>query len=328
MRTGDEKRSLPKTIATKSLACESLASKLDLRLAKSKQRRSVVPWQFAASRLYSCDLFPFQFVSLARAPLRMPTAANLYDYPRYYDLVFGSDWKAEFDFLLAVFDTFAGGRVRRVFEPACGTGRLLFRLAQAGFLASGLDLNPRAVEFCNKRLARHGHQPAAFVGDMSDFALPRPIDAAFNTINSFRHLLSEDEARNHLRCVAAALRKGGVYVLGLHLTPTEGEPLDEERWSARRGHLVINTHLKTFDLDLRRRTERCRMVLDVHTPNQSRQIVDELVFRTYTAPQLTRLLDSAPELKHVETYDFRYRIDAPTEVAEDTQDVVLILKKT
>jgi hypothetical protein len=33
-------------------------------------------------------------------------AANLYDYPRYYDLVFGSDWKAEFDFLTAAFDHF------------------------------------------------------------------------------------------------------------------------------------------------------------------------------------------------------------------------------
>jgi SAM-dependent methyltransferase len=257
----------------------------------------------------------------------MPTSANLYDYPRYYDLVFGSDWKAEFDFLLAVFDTYVRGKVRRVFEPACGTGRLLFRLAQAGFGVSGLDLNPRAVEFCNKRLARHGHKPAAWVGDMSEFCLSRPIEVAFNTINSFRHLLSEDAARSHLQCVAAALRKGGVYVLGLHLTPTEGQPLDEERWSARRGHLVINTHLKTFNLDLRRRTEQCRMVLDVFTPTQSRQIVDELVFRTYTAPQLLKLLASVSALKLVGTFDFRYRLDMPTEIAEDTQDIVLILRK-
>ena len=109
--------------------------------------------------------------------------ANLYDYPRYYDLVFGSDWKAEHDFLLAVFDTHAAGRVRRVFEPACGTGRLLFRLAQSGLAVSGLDLNPRAVDFCNKRLLRHGFPATAVVGDMADFRLRAPVDAAFNTIN-------------------------------------------------------------------------------------------------------------------------------------------------
>jgi len=258
----------------------------------------------------------------------MPTsAANLYDYPRYYDLVFGSDWKAEFDFLLAVFDTHVPGKVRRLFEPACGTGRLVFRLARAGYEVSGLDLNPRAVEYCNRRLARHGLPKSVFVGDMSDFRLPRKVDAAFNTINSFRHLLSESAAKSHLRCVAESLRKGGVYVLGLHLTPTKGTPLDEERWSARRGHLAINTHLQTFDLDLRQRTERCRMLMDIYTPTKTRQIEDELVFRTYTAPQLRRLLSNVPELKLIAAYDFRYLLDAPTEIAADTQDVVLILQR-
>lgn len=258
----------------------------------------------------------------------MPTAAaNLYDYPRYYDLVFGSDWKAEFDFLLAVFDTHVPGKVRRLFEPACGTGRLVFRLAQAGFKVSGLDLNPRAVEYCNRRLVRHGLPAKVFVGDMSDFRLPRKVDAAFNTINSFRHLLTEGAARSHLRCVAESLRKGGIYVLGLHLTPTAGTPLDEECWSARRGHLAINTYLKTFDLDLRQRTERCRMVMDIYTPTKTRQIEDELVFRTYTAAQLRRLLADVPDLELIATYDFRYQLDAPTEIAADTQDVVLILQR-
>src|SRR5687767_9903356 len=103
----------------------------------------------------------------------MSYTANLYDYPRYYDLVFGSDWKAEFDFLLDVFDSHIRGPVCRVFEPACGTGRLLFRLAQAGYQVSGLDLNPRAVDYCNKRLTRHGYPATAEVGDMADFRLPR-----------------------------------------------------------------------------------------------------------------------------------------------------------
>jgi SAM-dependent methyltransferase len=256
------------------------------------------------------------------------TAANLYDYPRYYDLVFGSDWKAEFDFLRRVFDKFAPPRVRRVFEPACGTGRLLFRLALAGYHVSGLDLNPRAVEYCNERLKKHRKPASVFVGDMADFELPQPVDAAFNMINSFRHLLSEQQAQEHLRCVAAALRPGGIYVLGLHLTPTEGTPLEEERWSARRGHLGINTHLQTFDLDLRKRTERCRMTMDVYTPTQTTQVVDELVFRTYTRQQLSKLLATVPELKLSAVFDFTYRISEPIEIGNETQDVVLVLRKT
>ena len=124
----------------------------------------------------------------------METArANVYDYPRYYDLVYGSDWKAEYSFLRGSFQQYARIPVRRVFEPACGTGRLLYRLGKAGFEVSGLDLNPQAVGYCNKRLQRHGLAPSVWVGDMSDFRLPHPVDAAFNMINSFRHLPDERE---------------------------------------------------------------------------------------------------------------------------------------
>jgi SAM-dependent methyltransferase len=176
---------------------------------------------------------------------------NLYDYPKYYDLVYGSDWKAEFDFLEACFKRFTDGPVRRLFEPACGTGRLLARFAQAGYEVGGVDLNDKAIAYCNRRLIRHGFDAAATVADMCDFRLPKKVDAAFNTINSFRHLSSEREALEHLRCVAASLRKGGLYVLGLHLTPTVVPPMQEESWSARRGNLSVLSRLWVVNTDLK-----------------------------------------------------------------------------
>lgn len=87
--------------------------------------------------------------------------ASVYDYPKYYDLLFGSDWKAEYDFLLQCFEKHGTKQVRRVFEPACGTGRLLIKLAQAGYEVAGNDLNPKAIEFCNARLARNGFPRSA-----------------------------------------------------------------------------------------------------------------------------------------------------------------------
>ena len=54
-----------------------------------------------------------------------------------------------------------------------------------------------------------------------------------NTINSFRHLPTEAAAVGHLESLAKAVRVGGIYALGLHLTPTKGEASDEESWSAR-----------------------------------------------------------------------------------------------
>ena len=140
--------------------------------------------------------------------------ASLYDYPKYCDLLYASDSKQEFDFLEACLARHAKRPVRRVFEPACGTGRLLARFAAAGYETAGNDLSPKAVAYCNARLLRQGLPATAHVGDMADFRLPRKVDAAFNLLSTFRHLDSEAEAESHLRCVADALADGGVYVLG------------------------------------------------------------------------------------------------------------------
>ena len=252
---------------------------------------------------------------------------NVYDYPKYYDVLFNSDCKAEYHFLRACFARHAGRRVERLFEPACGTGRLLVKFAGAGYEVSGNDLNPKAVAYCNARLVRHGFSASAVVGDMADFRLKRKQDAAFNTINSFRHLASEREAVGHLRCIARALTKGGLYVLGFHLTPTRGRPCDEESWSARRGHLAVTSEMRSIEVDRRRRRERVRLTLDVYTPTRQFRLDDEFTFRTYTAAQFRGLLSRVAELELVETYDFAYDVDEPVRVDPETEDVVYVLRK-
>jgi SAM-dependent methyltransferase len=252
---------------------------------------------------------------------------DLYDYPAYYDVVYGSDWRAELHFLLRCFSKHVGHKVKRVFEPACGTGRLLYRLAKRGYAVSGLDLNARMVEYCNARLDRYGFPPSCLEGDMSDFRLPRRVDAAFNMINSFRHLASDEQARSHLECMAAAVAPGGLYVLGLHLTPTAGASMDRESWSARRGHLAVVSHLWVEERNLRRRFERCGMTYDVYTPTRAFRLAGEVSFRTYTAAQFQNLLSTAPEWQIAATYDFCYDAASPITIDAATEDVVYVLRR-
>lgn len=252
---------------------------------------------------------------------------NLYDYPKYYDLVYGSDWKAEFDFLEDCFEKHTDIEVSRLFEPACGTGRLLIRFANAGYEVAGNDLNPLAIDYCNERLERAGFAQSAVVGDMCDFRCKKLVDAAFNTINSFRHLATEQQARDHLHCVAAAIRPGGLYVLGLHLTPTASEPLEEESWSARRGNLAVLSRMWVTERDLKGRQEHVGMSFDVYTPTQQFRIEDEIAFRTYTARQMESLLADITEFEVTAVYDFGYDIEKPIDIGPDTEDVIYILKK-
>jgi SAM-dependent methyltransferase len=253
---------------------------------------------------------------------------SIYDHPRYYDLIFGSDWVAEFRFLEAVFGEHVLRKTRRLLEPACGTGRLLYRMNKAGYHCEGLDLNEKAVEFCNARLRRHGYRELAWVADMCRFDVAKPFDAAFNTINSFRHLASEASAVQHLRAMAAAIRPGGVYALGFHLTPTVGDTTDEESWTARRGHLQVNTRMWPKDKDPKARIERFHIQFDIHKPTEAFRIDDCLVLRSYTYRQFESLVKKVPEWTIEQAYDFSYNINEPIEIDESTEDIVYILKRS
>lgn len=252
---------------------------------------------------------------------------KLYDYPAYYDLIFGADWRAEYDFLISAFERYATRQVRRVFEPACGTGRLLVRLARAGYQVAGLDLNSLAVEYCRNRFRRLGLMADVFVADMADFQLRKPVDAAFNLINSFRHLPDEPAASAHLACVSQCLSPGGVYLLGLHLTPSGDSACVREHWSAKRGRVKAHSSMWSIEVDRRRRRERVGMKVRVQAGERRLEFTDEMTFRTYTAAQMFSLLRGAPDLELVATHDFGYDVNEPITVDKDSEDVIFVLRR-
>ena len=269
-------------------------------------------------------------------PVRPPEMeGGIYDHPKYYDLVFGADCAAEAKFITWCAHAFGppvgGDGSLALLEPACGTGRLLWFLSRRGHRVWGLDLNPRAVAFCNERFERRGETPPAVVADMAAFSpadLPgfESADVAFNTINSFRHLTRASDAGAHLRCVADSLRPGGLYLLGVHLTPTTAPPSDGEAWSARRGSLSIETNMWFVDRDEAKRIERFGIYFDVHRPSGTSRINDMLVLRSYTRPQMDRFLKASP-LEPIATFDFAYDPEVPIVVDDATEDVVYVLRK-
>jgi SAM-dependent methyltransferase len=279
---------------------------------------------------------------------------NWYDYPRYYDLAFRSETRREADFIEAACRKYCPFAARRLLEPACGTGRLVTELAARGYRMTGFDLNRPALDYLRRRLARRGLRARVLEADMADFRLAAPVDAAFCPVNTFRHLLSEESARSHLECIAAALRPGGIYVLGLHLLPPDASEEDGERWTERQGRTQVTVTLRVLATDRRRRVERLRVSLLVRTgmkcgttalgcarsPAQPRAAVlrrqtaskeirlrDEFSFRMYTARQFRRLLASVPSLELCDVYDFWYEIDYPMELNDDRADTVFVLRR-
>lgn len=254
-----------------------------------------------------------------------PIATDWYDTPKYYDIVFSEDTEEESYFLERVLERYGGGRGNRIFEPACGSGRLVEIMADLGYEVTGFDLNPAMLEYARKRCRES--EVDLHEGAMEKFDIGRGFDLGHCLVSSFKYVMTEDGARSHLECVARTLRKGGVYVLGLHLTDYKNTARLRERWVCERKgtHVVCNT--QTWPAEQRKRTEQVRTRLRITESGAEKTLETNWTFRTYSAPQLRRLIQSVPALEHVATFDFNYDIDDPIELADGLFDCVVVLRK-
>ncbi len=258
---------------------------------------------------------------------------SIYDHPKLYDVLFSDNGGAEIDFLLACSRRYGiGKRVSRYFEPACGTGRLLWRLGKAGQEISGLDLNPGAVDFCNRRLRRHLLPELAIVGDMTHFSLAdlsqkKPFDIAFNFVSSFLHLLDDASALAHLEAIADALSPGGIYLLGFHLWPRGETCCAQESWSVRRGRLAVHSRLARTAIDRRKRIETVEFRVEATTPKKRYEVIDTFPLRLWTVATFQHLLEKSDRFDVLETFDFDFDMTRPVRVDSKTEDVVYVLRK-
>jgi SAM-dependent methyltransferase len=260
-------------------------------------------------------------------PSKPSVLTSWYDRPEFYDIALHSETRPEADFLEAAGRKYCDFPVRRMLEPACGTGRLVTELAARGYRMTGLDLSEPSLEYLRRRLARRGLRASVLQADMADFRLPRPVDAAFCTFDGFRHLLTEDAARRHLECVAQALRPGGIYILGLHLLPQDASEECTERWTERRGGTQVTVTLRVLASDRRRRLETIRISVLARRSGQVTRLRDEFPLRMYTAGQFRRLLRSVPLLELRDVYDFWYEIEHPLKLSDELSDTVFILRR-
>lgn len=193
---------------------------------------------------------------------------------------------------------------QRWLEPACGSGRCVRLAAARGTPAIGFDLDADMVAYTNERLARAGLEgiAAAVVADMRTCVDQGPIepeafDFAFNTINSFRHLMNDRDALAHLDQIARALTPGGVYAVGLSTAAYGLEFPIEDVWHAARGTLAITQTVQFIPPTGPRggsRVERVHSHLMIERPTGSEHRDSTYALRTYSLEQWLELIDQSP----------------------------------
>lgn len=245
-----------------------------------------------------------------------------YSAPRLYDIAFDLNRKGEVDFLEHCFRRYARGPVRRVLDIACGTGPHLVRLAARGYRMTGLDLSPENVEFLRARLAEAGHAGDVMVGDMTDFRLPRRVDAAICMQDSQGHLLTNEALVRHLRCVARALRPGGLYVFDRYMASSWTNPARAWSWSRRRGRLIVRASFSALhDVNPVTQVFKERMVLEAVENGRRRVYRQTHASRMVFPQELRALVALAGGLEFVQWF-FGFR---PHQVLERSRHPLLMV---
>ena len=162
---------------------------------------------------------------------------------------------------------------------------------------------------------------------MTSFKLPRRVDLAHCLVNTFRHLLTEQAARRHLKCVASSLRSGGIYLLGFHLLPPDAAEEDCERWTINHRRTRVTTTIRVLDFSRRTRIETVRFSLKVTTPTKVVRLSTDHQLRIYRADQFRSLLRSVSTFKLLDVFDFCYDINEPLMLNDDLGDAVFVLQK-
>lgn len=254
-----------------------------------------------------------------------------YDSPLYYDMVYADYTKKETRFIEGIMKRhgpeLAGPM--RVLEPACGSGRLLESLAARGHVVHGFDLNKHQVAFARKRLKAKGLKGRVWRDRLQDFTLPKGAryDVAHCFVSTFKYVDTEAGAVRSLRRMAAALRPGGLLLLGLHLTDYRNSPPDHERWIGRQPGIRVVSDTWSAPADRRSRTEAMRTRMRITEKGRTR--VEETLwdFRTYSPGELKSLLAKAPSLRLVACHDFHYELSSTRKIDLAYSDVLLVLRK-
>jgi SAM-dependent methyltransferase len=168
------------------------------------------------------------------------------DYAEYYDV--DHDTTIDIDFYL----DYARQCGSPILELACGTGRVLIPVAEAGHEIYGLDLNENMLERCRKKVAQRGlgERVRLFLADMAAFELPRAdFGLAYIPVRSFMHLNTQAEQIACMECVFACLRPGGLFVIDVYAPSYRHMAQEPDRpFSLRRESRLPNGHtLKRWD---------------------------------------------------------------------------------
>lgn len=170
-----------------------------------------------------------------------------------------------------------------VLEVGCGTGRILFPMAQSCPNVWGIDLSDAALQQAEAKIpfvAPGCTVPRLQKADMRAFDLGQMFKGVFFPFRSFQEILTVEERLACLACARNHLEPHGLLVLDLYhpsipylarpLNELHGRPCCLELSDGRR----VNRTDRVVERDYHRQTQVCLTTLEVEAPHSEKQTHD------------------------------------------------------
>ena len=219
----------------------------------------------------------------------------VYDLSDYYDIAFDfRDVAVECDTLQAIFDEYGRGRASFI-EFGCGPGRHAVEMARRGVESSALDLSAGMIGYAQELASRADVSLATYQADMRAFELPTRVDSAALLMDSWSHLLTDEDGIRHLHAVATALESGGTYVVEMaHPSNHFGTATAGTSWTMQRGDITVATEWGQPDdaFDALTQIDSCTVVMTVtKSGKEPQRYTESIEVRRWTKPHFEAVVE-------------------------------------
>ena len=167
-----------------------------------------------------------------------------------YDLIapFYDIEHAHFDEDLDMYQNFAEANGGPILELGCGSGRVLFPLAEAGFDVVGDHTSAAMLALARQRL-NELERPVKLElvqQSMSTLHLERKFRMAFIALGSFAHIVTRKEQQQALAVIRAHLSTGGLFIIDIsnadarYMEDLTGQVLHQGTWQRDDGTMLTH----------------------------------------------------------------------------------------
>lgn len=173
------------------------------------------------------------------------------DYANYYDTIYhDKNYKAECDFLEAIFSKYFSKPVRSILDLGCGTGGHALILAEKGYKITGVDVSEEMLKIGKAKAENKGANIRFIKGDLRDIGIGKKFDAVIAMFAVISYQVTNKDLSNTFDNVRKHLEKGSLFIFDFWFGPAVliQRPNARMKIVHRSGEQIIRFASPTLDI--------------------------------------------------------------------------------